>query len=129
MGYWNMASLLNFLMFLFEVTRHCLNMEILKKENPHHYLFFLVSASCDHFSFSALFFSPAASSSQSIITERRGRLTTTGKTPAPCCWLQITASLDTWAADKRVSHSTTWSVFMILCTKLSSTEGIYHVKL
>lgn len=56
MGYWNMASLLNFLMFLFEVTRHCLNMEILKKENPHHYLFFLVSASCDHFSLSALFF-------------------------------------------------------------------------
>lgn len=57
------------------------------------------------------FFLLAVSVSSSQVTaERRGRLTTTGRTLVHCCWSLITASFNTWAADKRASHSTTWSV-------------------
>lgn len=36
----------------------------------------------------------------------------TGRTPVLCCWLPIIASTNTWAADKRASPSTTWSVWI-----------------
>lgn len=53
---------------------------------------------------------PAAAFCQLTATERRGTLTITRRTPAPCCWSLITASSNTWAVARRASLWTTWYV-------------------
>lgn len=107
MGYWSVASLSSIFMYF------VLNLSYLR-------LIWWGNATKKRFYFSEsfclyLFFLSAsvASSWQNTTTERRDKFTITRRIPVPCCWLQTTASTDTWAAKKRALLWTTWSDFLM----------------